>query len=149
MEKLPPQKGSTHFPMPQTAPNSHYLCLVYIEIHAENPKTALGKTMNTTEKGRNKIFFSPSKLQQWISESNFFQSWGRLESLQWKKRTCRANMFQGERAHGKNLLQHTKKQWGEKRYLVVAEVSNQHKLRWWFVWFGDCSCPSCQQTQER
>ena len=57
MEKLPPQKGSTHFPMPQTAPNSHYLCLVYIEIHAENPKTALGKTMNTTEKGRNKIFF--------------------------------------------------------------------------------------------
>lgn len=37
----------------------------------------------------------------------------------------------------------------KKKFLDVAEVSNQNKLHWWFVWFRDCSCPSCQLTQER
>ena len=43
--------------MPQTAPNSHYILSVYVEIYVANSKTALGETMNTTIKGRNKGFF--------------------------------------------------------------------------------------------
>lgn len=82
--------------------------------------------MNTSKKGKNKGFFSHSKLQQHVSESNFFQSWGRLESLQWKK-TRRPNILMGERVHGKNLMQHTKTHFFFK-YLDVAEVSNQNKL---------------------
>lgn len=101
--------------MPQTAPNSHYILLVYVEIYFANAKTALGETMNTTINGRNKGFFPHSKLQQQIPESNIFQSWGRLESLQWKKETCRPNILLGEAVHGKNLLQHTKKTVKEKK----------------------------------
>lgn len=121
---------------------AHTMFSVNWNICQKIQKLPWGKLWIQLKKEGNKIF-SPFKTA--MNLRSIFPSWGGLNLYSGKRgpaeQTCSWVKEHMERIYCN--IQTAKK----KRYLDVAEVSNQHKLQWWFIVIGDCSCPSCQQTQ--